>query len=227
MPRYRTPEPVCGHRGCWDGWVEPVVTVPNVITVIRTLASLVLSVTGVVTGSSALLVAGLLVYIVGDSADGVSARVLHQETRRGALFDVVTDRICSLTFWIPWAVLHSDVRLPIIIYAVEFVVIDGPLSVLWAKWPLTSCNYVGRVDKWVWVLNWCVPAKVFNSTILIFLLLVWVQPVAATVLVSIVLCIKVFSLVRLRSLLPAPGPGCAYRPGTGLPRYAPERVAVG
>lgn len=226
MPRYRTPDPECGHRGCWDGWAEPVLTVPNVITTLRTLASIVLSTAGVLTGSSALLVAGLLVYVVGDSADGVSARLLHQETRRGALYDIVTDRVCSLSFWIPWAVLHPDVRLPIVLYVVEFVLVDGPLSLLWARWPLTSCNYVGRVDRWVWVLNWCVPAKIVNSTALILLIVAWPMPTVATVLVCVILVVKVLSLLRLRSLLPAPRPGCAYRPGTGLPRYAPEPVAA-
>lgn len=226
MPRFRTPEPACGHRGCHDGWAEPAFTIPNVITLARTVASLVLSGIGAATGSTTLLLIGLAVYIVGDSADGISARVLHQETRRGALFDVVTDRICSVAFWVPWAVMHPDLRLPIAIYVFEFVVVDGPLSLLWARWPLTSCNYVGRVDLPVWLANWCIPAKVLNSTALILLLIVWPIPTLATVLVSVILVVKVVSLVRLRSLLPAPGPGCAYRPGTGLRRYAPtESVA--
>jgi CDP-diacylglycerol--glycerol-3-phosphate 3-phosphatidyltransferase len=191
------------------------VTVPNVITTVRTVASLALTTTGAVTGSTTLLVIGLLVYVVGDSADGVSARLLHQETRRGALYDIVTDRFCSLGFWVPWAVLHPDVRLPVALYAVEFVLVDGPLSLLWAKWPLTSCNYVGRVDRWVWALNWSVPAKTVNSTSLILLIVVWPLPAVATALVGLILVVKAASLARLRSLLPAPGPGCAVRSATG------------
>jgi CDP-diacylglycerol--glycerol-3-phosphate 3-phosphatidyltransferase len=220
MLRYRTPEPRCGHRGCWDGWAEPIATVPNAITTVRTLASLALTMTGAATGSMTLLVVGLVVYVVGDSADGVSARLLRQETRRGALYDIVTDRFCSLGFWVPWAWLHPDVRLPIALYAVEFVLVDGPLSLLWAKWPLTSCNYVGRVDRWVWVLNWCVPAKTVNSTALILLIVAWPMPAVATALVATILVVKAASLLRLRSLLPAPGPGCAVRPGTSVRRFA-------
>lgn len=184
-------------------------TIPNAVTLARTIASLILATWAVSTGSPGILVAALLTYWVGDIADGFLARRFEQETRAGALFDVLSDRACSVAFWLPWAVWHPDVVIPVFLYLFEFVLVDGLLSTLWLAWPLTSCNYVERVDHWVWRLNWWPPAKSVNTAALVIFAVIWNLPVVATLLVALVLVVKSWSLVRLHAMLPAPPPGCA------------------
>lgn len=190
------------------------------MTLVRTVAALILAATAVSAGSTTLLIAALLTYWTGDILDGILARALRQETRAGALFDVLSDRACCVSFWLPWAVWHPEVAVPIFLYLFEFVLIDGLLSTLWLAWPLTSCNYVERVDHWVWRLNWWPPAKSVNTAALVLFAVVWTLPVVATLLVAGVLVVKVWSLLRLHAMLPAPPPGCSARPGAqeDLPR---------
>lgn len=210
--RFTTPDPACGHHGCWDGWAEPLRTWPNLVTAVRAVGTAVLSAAALATGRPDLLLAGLVVYLVLDVVDGWVARWLRQETRAGALFDVLADRASSVAFWLPWAVWHPEVALPVSVYVLEFVLVDGLLSTLWLAWPLLSCNHTARVDPWVHRLNWSPPAKALNTGVLVVLVLLWPQPLLATVAVTAVLVLKVVSLVRLHGLLPAPGPGCATRP---------------
>lgn len=209
--RWTTPDPACGHHGCWDGWREPLGTWPNVVTAVRVVLALALVGVALGTGDSRYLLAALAVYLVLDMVDGIAARRLRQETRAGALFDVLGDRVSSMAIWIPWAVLHPDVIAPVLVYALEFVVVDGLLSTLWLAWPLLSCNYVARVDPVVYRLNWSTPAKAANSGCLLVLVLLWPQPVLGVIGVGGILLVKLYCLVRLHRLLPAPGPGCAVR----------------
>lgn len=206
---WTSPPPACGHRGCWDGWVEPLLTWPNVVTAVRTVLALVLAGAAVATGDQAWLFASIGSYWAGDVLDGWLARRLGQETRGGALFDVLADRACTVVFWLPWAMWHPDVVWPVMAYLLEFVVVDGVLSVAWLAWPLLSCNYVGRVHALVYRLNWSPPAKLVNTAGLVLVVVVWPQPVLALVFVAGVLALKATSLVLLARCLPAPGPGCA------------------
>jgi phosphatidylglycerophosphate synthase len=208
---WRSPAPACGHHGCWDGWAEPLATWPNLVTALRTIAALLLSAAAVSTGRQDLLLAALAVYWAGDVADGALARRLGQETRGGALFDVLADRACSVAFWLPWVLWHPESVWPVMLYLFEFAVVDGLLSVAWLAWPLLSCNYVERVHGQVYRLNWWPPAKAVNTAGLVLLVVVWPQPLLAVLFVAAVLAVKVASLVRLHAALPAPGPGCAAR----------------
>src|SRR5262245_17978473 len=67
-------------------------TVPNVITAVRTIAVVVLAVHAIATPSAATTCAAFLTYWVGDILDGFAARRLRQETRAGAVADIVADR---------------------------------------------------------------------------------------------------------------------------------------
>ena len=207
--RWASPRAACGHRGCWDGWAEPLATWPNLVTAVRTVLALVLAGLALTRGSVALLLASIAAYWLGDVLDGLLARQLGQETRGGALFDVLADRACSVAFWLPWAMLHPDATWPVLLYVLEFCVVDGVLSVAWLAWPLLSCNYVGRVHPLVYRLNWWPPAKLVNTTGLVLLIVVWPQPALATVFVAGVLAVKATSLALLHAALPAPPPGCA------------------
>jgi len=181
------------------------------VTAFRLVLVLGLVVAAVSTGDSRLLVVALPCYLLLDMLDGFAARRLRQETRGGALFDVLADRASSMAIWVTWAVMHPDVIAPVLVYALEFVVVDGLLSTLWLAWPLLSCNHVARVDPVIYRLNWSTPAKAANSGCLVGFVLVWPQPVLAMIGVCAILAVKVYSLVRLHSRLPGPGPGCAYR----------------
>ena len=67
-------------------------TVPNIITVVRTVAAVVIGGAGVAASSLVLLAVAYAVYWVGDIADGWCARRLGQETRIGAVLDIVLFR---------------------------------------------------------------------------------------------------------------------------------------
>ena len=67
---------------------ERVTTIPNVITVLRTVAGMTLAIWSLAAGSMALLVAAYATYWLGDILDGVVARALNQETVIGAVFDL-------------------------------------------------------------------------------------------------------------------------------------------
>jgi phosphatidylglycerophosphate synthase len=220
VTRWSAPAPRCGEHGCWDGWREPVATWPNVVTAARTVVAVVLGTLGAVRAQPALLLAALGVYWAGDVADGWLARRLRQETRRGAAFDVLADRACAVAFWLPWAAFHPQTAPAVALYLLEFVVVDGVLSLAWLSWPLLSCNYVGRVHRAVYLLNWWPPAKVANTAGLVAVMLVWRSPGPALVFVGAVLAVKSVSLALLLRRLPAPGPGCARR-------VAPRHLASG
>jgi CDP-diacylglycerol--glycerol-3-phosphate 3-phosphatidyltransferase len=224
VSRWTTPSPACGEHGCWDGWREPLRTWPNLVTLVRTLLAVALAAGGAAAGSSALLAASLAAYWVGDVLDGWLARRIGQETRRGAALDVVTDRVCALAFWVPWALSHPDTGAVVALYLAEFVLVDGALSLLWLAWPLLSCNYVERVHPLVYRLNWWPPAKAANTAGLLVLLLVLAAPGPALVFVVVVLAVKGAGLVALLAALPGPPPGCARPAGSLIMRDAVSRT---
>jgi CDP-diacylglycerol--glycerol-3-phosphate 3-phosphatidyltransferase len=224
VSHWTSPVPACGEHGCWDGWPEPLRTWPNLVTVVRTALAVVLAAAGAASGSSGLLLGSLAAYWVGDVADGWLARRIGQETRRGAALDVVTDRICAVAFWGPWALAHPDTEWVVGLYLAEFVVVDGALSLLWLAWPLLSCNYVERVHPLVFRLNWWPPAKAANTAGLLVLLLVLGLPGPALAFVLLVLAVKAASLARLLAALPGLPPGCARSAGRLTIRDAVSRT---
>jgi phosphatidylglycerophosphate synthase len=190
----------CGVRGCGCEDPRQLRNAANLVTVIRTVASLALVTTAAVQHSWPWLLAGYLTYWIGDSADGNIARWQHQETRFGAVFDVVCDRVncisCALVL-----LLFIDAPWPIAVFLFQFVVVDLPLTLLPMRWPVLSPNYFHLIDPLAYTLNWHVVAKVTNTTLLITLLVLlpdqqWVALVAATT----VLLIKIWSLGRVLRL---------------------------
>src|SRR5262245_3902936 len=127
---------ICEHHGCAPPGVEPYVTLPNSITLVRTALSLGLALAAAASQSLVLLLAALAVYWIGDVLDGAAARRLDQETRLGAVLDVVCDRACSLAFYIGWAWFSPDMVLPVGLYLAEFAVVDTALSLAFLVWPL-------------------------------------------------------------------------------------------
>jgi phosphatidylglycerophosphate synthase len=189
----------CGVQGCGCADRRRRLNGPNLVTVVRTVASLVLVTLAAVQHSWPLLLAAYLTYWVGDSADGCLARWRDQETRFGAVFDVVCDRInctsCALVL-----LMFVPAPVPVAVFLFQFVVVDLPLTLLPMRWPVLSPNYFHLIDRQAYTLNWHVVAKVTNTTLLVLLLVFVPDQRIALVAASIVLVIKIYSLVRVLRL---------------------------
>jgi CDP-diacylglycerol---glycerol-3-phosphate 3-phosphatidyltransferase len=91
-----------------DATTERLLTGATVITFVRTIATLVLSMWGAYDESLTLLVSGLVVYWVGDTLDGEWARRFDCETRIGGLIDMVSDRLSCGAFYVGLAWLQGS-----------------------------------------------------------------------------------------------------------------------
>jgi phosphatidylglycerophosphate synthase len=182
--------------------------VPNAVTAVRTAGSIGLAAAALSHRSAALLVAAYLVYWTGDILDGAAARALGQETRTGAVFDIVADRACTSACAAALVVLRPATALPVAVFLVQFMVIDQLLSLMFLRWPLLGPNYFARVDRRIHRWNWSPPAKALNTAAVVILAIV--APVAAAVTFALaVVAVKVVSLVcaaRLPAGLPYPQP---------------------
>nr|WP_240037641.1 CDP-alcohol phosphatidyltransferase family protein [Glycomyces paridis] len=176
---------------------------PNGITLVRTLAGVVLAVLAIVEASVPLAVAAYVVYWVGDMLDGLSARLLGQETRLGAVFDIISDRACTSLCAGALLVLRPDMAVPLGIFLVQFMVVDTMLSLAFLYWPVVSPNYFYEVHRGVYRWNWSPPAKALNTGGLVVLVLVSPTPLWPAALAVAVLVVKVASLVAVAKILPA------------------------
>jgi len=178
----------------WDG--APVATWANVVTAVRTIASVVIGIVGVHERSMTLLVIAYAVYWVGDSLDGNVARWLDRETRLGAVFDILSDRACSAVLIGGLFVVRPEWSPALGVYFLQFMVVDCMLTLAFLHWPIVSPNYFYKVDRRIWQLNWSVPAKTANTTLLVVVLLI--APVAvATALAIVQLAVKLWSSHRM------------------------------
>ena len=202
-----------------DASTERLLTGATLITFVRTIATLGLSMWGAYDENLTLLVTGLVVYWVGDTLDGEWARRFDCETRIGGVIDMVSDRLSCGAFYVGLAWLQpapfffSDepmdlIAIPIAVYLFEFMVIDMFLSLAYLAWPIRSPNYFYVVDRRIYIWNWSRLGKAANSGLFAVLLLAtgwwWLGLIIAIGLL-------VLKLVSLRWLLQL-----------GLP--VPERV---
>ena len=192
------------------GWVDPtappprLLNVPNVITLLRTVTSMLLAVAALTHRSAALAVAAYLTYWLGDILDGLSARLLHQETRIGAVLDVLSDRACCAVCAAALLVLRPQMAVPLGLFLVQFMVLDCMLSLSFLQWPLLSPNYFALVHPRVYKWHWWPPAKAVNSSLLVVLVLFSPSAVWTTALVAVLTAVKVVSLVAVGRLNPRP-----------------------
>jgi CDP-diacylglycerol---glycerol-3-phosphate 3-phosphatidyltransferase len=185
---------------------ERLWTPATIVTVIRTVASVTLAAVAATQGDKTLLVMALIVHWVGDSLDGLVARLGDCETRTGAVLDIMSDRLCAAAFYIGLAWLDPGLAPAIFVYLAEFMVVDAFLSIAFLAWPITSPNYFYVIDRRLWLLNWSHPGKAVNSGLFAILLLVtgwmWVGLAIAVAL----LVHKSISLVHLMRIgLPISG----------------------
>jgi CDP-diacylglycerol---glycerol-3-phosphate 3-phosphatidyltransferase len=199
----------CGHHGCLTEPTENILTLANAVTLARTAGCLTAVTLSISTGRPELLFAGLAIHCVGDMADGVVARRRNEETRAGAVLDIVSDRLCIAIYYLSYGHLQHDMLLPIALFLFQFMVLDAHLSLAFLNWPLRSLNYFYLVDRALYAWNWSTPGKALNSGALVLLMLTTTSPAACTALVVAITAVKLASLIRLHRMgVPAPV-GCA------------------
>ena len=185
---------------------ERLVTPATVVTVVRTVASLALSLQAAAEGSLRLLVVALVVYWVGDVLDGAIARWRRCETRIGAVIDILSDRLNCAGFYLGVCWIEPSAVVPVGIYLLSFMVVDTFLSLAFLAWPIRSPNYFYAVDERIWRWNWSKPAKAVNSAVFAVFLLVdglWWVALAMAVALLVLKTVSVWWLLRLG--LPVPG----------------------
>lgn len=175
-------------------------TVPNGVTLVRTVAAVVVGGLAIVWSEPWLLALAYAVYWVGDMLDGLLARRLGQETRLGAVLDIVSDRACTSLLCVGVIGFWPSLTIVVIPFFLSFMVLDTILSLAFLGWPILSPNYFGDVDRQVYRLNWSPPAKALNTAGVI-LLAVAGQTAAALTVVVVVAGIKIWSLARVQHLL--------------------------
>lgn len=200
---------VCEHRGCVHTAAENVVTLASAVTLTRTVGCLVAVTWSIATGQVWLLFLGLAVHWLGDVADGIVARRRHEETRAGAVLDIVSDRLCIALYYVSYGHLHHSMLVPIAVFLFQFMVLDAHLSLTFLNWPLSSLNYYSLVDRVVYAWNWSTVGKAFNSGALVILMLTTRSPLGCALFAIAITAVKVASLARVhRAGVPSPT-GCA------------------
>ncbi|MFY1634306.1 CDP-alcohol phosphatidyltransferase family protein [Solwaraspora sp. WMMB335] len=193
--------------GTPHGWVDGteggIANVPNLITTIRTVVAVCLGVPAIVTGSAALTGAAIACYWIGDMLDGLVARRMRQETRFGAVYDIVCDRVCSVVAAAALVPLLPSMALPLGIFVVQFVLVDLLLSLAFLRWPVLSPNYFYLIHKQVFRFNWSPLAKAVNTGGLVILVVIAPSPIYPVVFALAVTTVKIASLVAVARIPPA------------------------
>ena len=184
--------------------IGPLRTVANDITAVRTVASVAVAVAALVTGSLGLLAAAYGVYWLGDVLDGLAARRLGQETRVGAVLDIVGDRACTAVLCTGLVSLVPGVAIVALVFLPSFLVLDTMLSLAFLCWPLLGPNDFHLVDRRVWALNWSPPAKAANTAGVIGAVAFGQYTLALGVALA-VLAVKLWSAAAMARLLSRDG----------------------
>jgi CDP-diacylglycerol--glycerol-3-phosphate 3-phosphatidyltransferase len=196
---------------------ERLLTSATVVTVVRTVASLALSLQAAAEGSLRMLVVALVVYWVGDILDGAIARWRRCETRIGAVVDILCDRLNCAAFYVGLCWIEPSVLVPVGVYLLSFMVVDTFLSLAFLAWPIRSPNYFYVVDERIWRWNWSKPAKAVNSAVFAVLLLVdgmWWVALAMAAALLVLKTVSVSWLVQLGLPVPGDRPAPDSRPGS-------------
>lgn len=181
------------------GMVQEAVTVPNGVTVARTVAAVIVGIAALLNRSPELLVGAYAIYWVGDMLDGWSARQLGQETRIGAVLDILSDRACTSVLACALLVLRPDAAVPMAVFLLQFMVLDCVLSLAFLGWPIKSPNDFHLVDRLVYRLNWSPPAKALNTSAVVLAMLLGWFVLALTIATGLVV-LKAWSARRALTL---------------------------
>lgn len=188
-----------------NGSAEPLGTWPNLVTLVRTVVAVGLGTAAVARTDVVMLGLAYAIYWAGDVADGWLARRLGQETRTGAVFDIVGDRACTVLLCAGLVAARPGAWLVTLVFLVSFAVADTMLSLSFLHWDLLGPNDFHRVDRTVWLVNWSPPAKAVNTAGVVGLTLLGLYRVALLLAVA-VLVVKVASGLRVIRLVPGARP---------------------
>lgn len=172
----------------------------NLVTLLRTLSAVVLGGVAVVTARLDLLAAAYAIYWLGDMLDGFVARAFDQETRLGAVFDIVSDRACTSILCGGLIGMRPELGWSLIPFFLMFMTLDTMLSLAFLCWPIVSPNYFFCVDKAVYRANWSPLAKATNTAAVVAFALLGLQAVAVALVLTLV-AIKLWSSRRVLRLL--------------------------
>jgi phosphatidylglycerophosphate synthase len=182
-----------------------LLSLPNQITLVRTIVAMTVAAVAFATGDLGWLVAGYATYWFGDSLDGEVARRTNRETAAGAVFDIVADRACCSLLAGAFMATYPGVLGPLTIFLIQFGVLDTMLSLAFLLWPgLISPNYFYRVDQRIYVWNWSRAAKAANTGAVVVSLVVGEytdQPLLPYAVSVALVVVKVASLYRLIQIL--------------------------
>ncbi|CCH17009.1 CDP-alcohol phosphatidyltransferase family protein [Micromonospora lupini] len=184
--------------------VGPLRTVPNYITAVRTVAAVTVGIAALVAGSVAFMAVAYGIYWIGDMLDGWVARRLGQETRAGAVLDIVSDRACTSVLCVGLVSLVPDVAVVALVFLLSFLVLDTMLSLSFLCWPVLSPNHFHLVDRRVWALNWSPLAKAANTAGVIGAIAFGQYLLALAVAVAVVV-VKLWSVAAVARLLDRDG----------------------
>ena len=177
---------------------ENIFTVANSVTLLRVILSVIFFYLAFTRSNSTLNLIGLGIHWSLDILDGFLARKLNQETLFGAQIDILADRLLLLFFYAVHLMLHPSLVIPIGLFLIEFVFLDGYLSLQFLNWGIISPNYFYKIDDLVWKFNWSALGKAANTALVTILLILFDTPLIATVIVIILIAIKISSFVWLQ-----------------------------
>jgi phosphatidylglycerophosphate synthase len=175
-------------------------TWPDLVTLVRTAMAVGIGALGVARADLSLIAVAYAVYWVGDIADGWLARRIGQETRAGAVLDIVCDRACTSLLCVGLLAQLPAVLPVAVVFLLSFMALDTMLSLAFLCWPVLGPNYFGRVDGRVYRLNWSPPAKALNTAAVVLLVVAGLYAAALVVACGVVV-LKVWSAVRVGRLL--------------------------
>ncbi|HSN77293.1 MAG TPA: CDP-alcohol phosphatidyltransferase family protein [Anaerolineae bacterium] len=135
------------------GMEEDLRTAANAVTLTRLVVVTALFAASAYLRNPLLNLAGLAVYWLGDVADGFLARRLDQETLFGAQWDILADRMSVAFFYLNYLVLYPTLAPVIVLFLLQFMVVDHYLSNQYLRWPIMSPNYFRQVDRRIWALK--------------------------------------------------------------------------
>jgi CDP-diacylglycerol--glycerol-3-phosphate 3-phosphatidyltransferase len=175
-------------------------TWPDLVTLVRTVLAVGIGALGVAHSDLTLIAAAYAAYWIGDIADGWLARRIGQETRAGAVLDIVCDRTCTSLLCVGLLAQLPAVLPVAIVFLLSFMALDTMLSLAFLCWPVLGPNYFGLIDRQVYRLNWSPPAKALNTAAVVLLVVAGLYG-AALVVASGVVVLKVWSALRVARLL--------------------------
>jgi len=176
-------------------------SIPNVVTIIRLLLSVVVMAFWFYTEDVRVLYIWLFIHRLGDVLDGFLARKFWWETILGAEIDIIADRISTLLFYIVLLNFYKNILLWVIVflYVLNFCFVDIYLSYQFIKFPIISVNYFDKIDKIVYQLNFSKIWKFLNSGVVtLWIIFIWKYYEFLLIYVLVLLRIKIYSILRLR-----------------------------